>query len=356
MLYFVFLSSLTLALWNVQLVITQDIPLADKQIPYDQIPEKVDTDDGPRGIQIGYNRCNSTTEGQSSLCQTAYVNSLDDFCIWGPREPNSTIAEEEGALVAWCTQPGRGTRIIPPNTLQGIQFMRTPDYLQITGRIDQSLINIASNDTGGEEDPHGADGRGNPLGSLVYSNGFASNNGNTNNFQQVIEWHNFLGGNIFCFKICDPAGANAVNFCQHIYDRIGCAYNAPAAYRLGVFEKCLGDNQDFPGVYTGPDGQVSTYFQPPESLGPITSIPYQPRIPASSQCVQFQSEVLYSSADNFFPKPTSTSTSSTATATTSVANPIAIPTSLVNGCTSPAYSLQMFFIIFAIVSGAFLAM
>jgi hypothetical protein len=37
----------------------------------------VDTTNGPRGIQTGYNLCNSTTEGPSSLCQTAMVNSLD---------------------------------------------------------------------------------------------------------------------------------------------------------------------------------------------------------------------------------------------------------------------------------------
>ena len=35
-----------------------------------------DTDD-PRGFQTGYNQCNSTTEGQNSLCQTMYFNGLD---------------------------------------------------------------------------------------------------------------------------------------------------------------------------------------------------------------------------------------------------------------------------------------
>ena len=38
-------------------------------------------------------------------------------------------------------------------------------------------------------------------------------------------------------------------------DRIGCQYNAPAAYRDGVFEKCKGDDQDYPGVYTGSNGK-----------------------------------------------------------------------------------------------------
>lgn len=54
----------------------------------------------------------------------------------------------------------------------------------------------------------------------------------------------FMGSNVFCFKACDPSGPNAPELCQHVFDRIGCAYNAPAAYVDGVFESCLGDNQD----------------------------------------------------------------------------------------------------------------
>ena len=37
-------------------------------------------------------------------------------------------------------------------------------------------------------------------------------------------------------------------FCEHIFDRIGCAFNAPAAYADNVFETCQGENQDFPGT------------------------------------------------------------------------------------------------------------
>jgi hypothetical protein len=63
---------------------------------------------------------------------------------------------------------------------------------QVTGHIKQDLINIDAKDDGGEMDPHGADRRGNPLGGLLFSNAFASNNGNNNTFQQVIEWHKFV--------------------------------------------------------------------------------------------------------------------------------------------------------------------
>ena len=169
--------------------------------------------------------------------------------------------------------------------------MRTPDYVQVVGFIDQTFINLASDDFGGELDPHGADFRGNPLGGLAYSTAWS--NGNNNSYEQVIEWHNFMGGNVFCIKMCDPSRPNAANFCQHIFDRIGCAYNAPNNAQNGTFESCEGDDQDFPGVYTDSTGQVQTYTQPPESLGAISTMPYQPKVPASSNCVTYTSEAIY---------------------------------------------------------------
>ena len=101
-----------------------------------------------------------------------------------------------------------------------------------------------------------------------------------------------MGGNAFCFKACDPSKSNAADYCQHIYDRIGCAFNAPNNAKNGTFESCEGENQDFPGVYTQ-NGQTMTYTQPPESLGPITTMPYTPRVPASSNCVTYTSSVIY---------------------------------------------------------------
>ena len=38
-----------------------------------------------------------------------------------------------------------------------MQFMRTSAYVQVIGFIDQTKINIADGDYGGELDPHGAD-------------------------------------------------------------------------------------------------------------------------------------------------------------------------------------------------------
>ena len=80
-----------------------------------------------------------------------------DFCLWAPPNPNSAIGNTEHEEVAWCSKPGKGTRLIPEGTFQGLQYMRTSDYIQVVGFIDGTKINIAEGDYGGELDPHGAD-------------------------------------------------------------------------------------------------------------------------------------------------------------------------------------------------------
>jgi hypothetical protein len=45
-------------------------------------------------------------------------------------------------------------------------------------------------DFGGELDPHGADNRGNPIGSLLFTNAFPASGSNPTTYIQAIEWHN----------------------------------------------------------------------------------------------------------------------------------------------------------------------
>ncbi|KAJ7627608.1 hypothetical protein DFH06DRAFT_1103249 [Mycena polygramma] len=298
---------------NAQQSAFPETPLISKHFAYPTgIPYQSDTDtDLARGIQTGYNECNTTTEGPDSFCQTAFVNALDDFCFWAPPKPNSSIADSEGEEVAWCTKPGRGTRLIPPNALQGVQFMRTDAYVQVVGFIDQMKINMMSDDPGGELDPHGADFRGNPLGGLVYSTAWSTSN---DSYTQVIEWHNFMGGGRFCFKVCDPSNEDAPRFCEHKYDRIGCEYNAPNDAQNGTFESCLGDVQDYPGIYTS-DGAVVTYQQPRASLGVVDSMPYQPKVPQSSSCTQYSSAQVFSALGTITSATSASSTSPTESVT-----------------------------------------
>ncbi|KAG1743418.1 hypothetical protein EDB19DRAFT_1964206, partial [Suillus lakei] len=150
---------------------------------------------------------------------------ISDFCLWAPFTPNSTIGDTEQEEVAWCTKPGHGTRLIPNGALQGVQLLHTSEYIQIAGFIDQTQIDMNTQDYGGERlPPHSIRveltfiQRGNPLGGLMYSNTFPSNNGDNNTYQQVIDWTNFMGGNAFCITICDPASssANQSTYCQNI--------------------------------------------------------------------------------------------------------------------------------------------
>lgn len=263
-----------------------DIPLYQKRFPWPNLPYQADTGNGPRGTQQGYNLCNSTTQNQNSMCQTIFLNSIQEFCVWGAPQPNSIVGNIEGEMVAYCTSKKFGTRLIPAGAITGVQVTRTPGYIQAVGFINQQAIGLQPDDTGGEEDPHGADQRGNPLGALMYSSAFNSPGGPA--YTQVIEWSYFVGSGVFCFKACDPNGPNGPQLCQHIYDRIGCTYNAPAHYESinGTFQSCQGENQLPAGVYIE-NGVTKTYQQPPESLGPITSIPYKPFIPAVSNCQTF---------------------------------------------------------------------
>lgn len=316
-------------------------PLAAKRFQWNNLPYKADTDGGIRGEQVGYNRCNATTQNQDSLCQTAVINSIDDFCLWAPPTPGEEVGNIEGEMVAWCTKEGYGTRIIPEGALQGVQFIRTPHYVQVVGFIDQTKINMLADDYGGEMDPHGADQRGNPLGGLVFSNQFSANATSMNGtaggqrFSQVIQWHNFMGASQFCLKACDPSWENGWAMCEHIYDRIGCQYNAPSEWTKinGTYESCEGDDQLYPGQYIE-NGQTRTYTQPPESLGVITSIPYTPFTPPSSECTLYTSSAIYTAASQQAAATTTSSASESMTSSASSVSETSSGASSASGSTS----------------------
>ncbi|KAI5478702.1 hypothetical protein MNV49_004729 [Pseudohyphozyma bogoriensis] len=172
--------------------------------------------------QQGYNDC-GTTNSQTSECQTAVVNSVTDFCLWAPPTYGPTIGDSEEYEVAWCTQDGHGTRTMPAGTIQSAHYLVTPHYTQVTGTGDFTKINILAGDSGGELDPHGADGNGNPIGALVYNNGVA-----------IQEWTSFISDTEFCLALV-PDGSG--------------------------FDQCEGDSTEYPpGIYVE-NGVTSTYQQ-----------------------------------------------------------------------------------------------
>ncbi|KAF8180854.1 hypothetical protein BJ912DRAFT_814656, partial [Pholiota molesta] len=242
-----------------------------------------------RGPQFGFNICNSTTLGNNSNCQTLIFNGPDDFCLWGSPEADGDIGDDEAKVVAYCTKPTHGTRVIPPGAITGLQWIKTSAYIQATGFIDNAALSLIETDTGGELDPHGADLQGNPLGGVVYSNGTADSDGTT--LTQVFNWNTFVGSGQFCFKACFNS-ITSPDYCENRFDLIGCAYNMPSAVQNGSFTSCEGELQDVVGVYTT-NGIVTTYSMP-DPL--VTPPPYQPRIPTSSNCQTFQSSDLFLAA------------------------------------------------------------
>ena len=149
--------------------------------------------------QYGTNNCGTGTS-QTSKCQTAWIkyglslfatvgvftdvvneihSSASDFCVWAPRKLQSTfvcwydtlifstllylaylgtVGDTERVNIAYCTKSGRGARTIPNGALKGVHFVKTPEYVQVTGVGDFTKINIPKGDSGGELDNRGADG------------------------------------------------------------------------------------------------------------------------------------------------------------------------------------------------------
>jgi len=79
------------------------------------------------------------------------------------------IGTTEEYEVASCTKSGHGTRVIPDGTFDGVHFVETPDYVQITAVGDFTHVNVLKGDDGGELDYRGATGKGNPSMSLYSS-------------------------------------------------------------------------------------------------------------------------------------------------------------------------------------------
>ncbi|CAD6901304.1 unnamed protein product [Tilletia controversa] len=238
------------------------------------LPAKTDA----KHDQTGFNDC-ATRYGpynQTALCQNVYLRSATEFCLWAPANPNSEIGNEEANVVSWCTMSGFGTRLIPDGTLKGVHFLRTPSFAQVTGHGRFTKMNVRKGDEGGELDPHGATGAGNPVGGLVYTDIFS---GGTGKFQRIYEWNQFISATEYSIRAC--VGPHAKQYCPHIYDLQGSSWNEPANYDDGTFEDCVGTEGHYPGVYTLKNGHTSTWYQEVK--------PTPPAQPAgsSSMCTQY---------------------------------------------------------------------
>ncbi|WVQ95492.1 hypothetical protein IAU59_002589 [Kwoniella sp. CBS 9459] len=197
-----------------------------------------------------------TTVDASSMARLVSLNAIDDFCLFAPPEANSVIGETEGEEVAWCVQARNNARQIPDGTFTAVHFVKTPLYWQIQGLGDLTKLNIKDGDEGGELDPHGATGLGNPVGGNVTTNA-------TGEDVHYEEWMNYMSYNEFCLRICiaENSTYSAAEMCQHTLDEMGCNWVMPGDYTDNSFTECDGDSAYPPGLYPQANGSTSTFQQ-----------------------------------------------------------------------------------------------
>ncbi|WWC98631.1 hypothetical protein V866_005524 [Kwoniella sp. B9012] len=197
-----------------------------------------------------------TAVNSTSMARLVSLNAIDDFCLFAPPEPNSVIGETEAEEVAWCVQARNNARQIPDGTFTAVHFVKTPLYWQIQGLGDLTKLNIQSGDEGGELDPHGATGLGNPVGGNVTTNATGSD-------VSYEEWMNYMSYDQFCLRICisENSTYSAAEMCQHTLDEMGCNWVMPGDYTDNSFTECDGDSAYPPGIYPQSNGSTSTFQQ-----------------------------------------------------------------------------------------------
>ncbi|KAJ7218970.1 hypothetical protein B0H12DRAFT_1224362 [Mycena haematopus] len=239
-----------------------------------------------------------TAINQTSMSRLLSINSIDDFCLFAPPSV-ANISDTESFEVAWCTKPRNNARVIPDGTITGLTFLKTDFYVQIMGNGDFTKLNIPSGDDGGELDPHGATGAGNPVGGNVTTNIVDGLD------EPIAEWMLYIDYNEFCIRACTNANStySAAFMCWHELDVMGCEFVMPGMYNApGTFETCDADvayppgwyptatvdgttqfstfAQYFTGVYTGANGQPTSY-----TVGDTVTPTAPATIPSSSNCV-----------------------------------------------------------------------
>ncbi|KAG7085464.1 hypothetical protein E1B28_003025 [Marasmius oreades] len=211
---------------------------------------------GPMGVTNPPKPIMGTPINQTSDARLISLNAIDDFCLWAPPNPE-VIGNSEAYEVAWCTKARNNARVIPDGTFTGLSMVKTDFYIQIMGYGDFTKINLMPGDFGGELDPHGAEGLGNPVGGNITVN----INGEDKN---VEEWMSYISYSQFCFRACINSNStySAAAMCEHKLDVMGCNFVMPGNYGFnGTFETCDADVAYPPGWYPSVVGGQTTYSQ-----------------------------------------------------------------------------------------------
>ncbi|KAJ6589428.1 hypothetical protein B0H19DRAFT_1206235 [Mycena capillaripes] len=200
-----------------------------------------------------------TIINQTSLARLMSVNSIYDFCIFGPLQADSTIGNSEDSEVAWCVLPRNNARVIPDGTIT------------VLGYGDLTRINIAAGDPGGQLDPHGASTLGHPVGGNVSSTAVDG---------------------LFCLRVCTNSNSQFLNtdFCRHDLDELGCAFTMPANYDFNsTFQSCDADAGYPPGWYPDVVGGTTSFSKLSQTIGVQITVQLPATTPTPSNCVTIAS-------------------------------------------------------------------
>lgn len=66
---------------------------------------------GTQGVTNPPKATMGTAVNQTSYARLLSLNSINDWCVFGPPEPNSVIGDTEEFEVAWCMREFFGLRI-----------------------------------------------------------------------------------------------------------------------------------------------------------------------------------------------------------------------------------------------------
>ncbi|KAK4689340.1 transcription factor C subunit 6, partial [Tremellales sp. Uapishka_1] len=172
-------------------------------------------------------------DSQTSTSTESFLNAHDDFCLFGPPDPFSTVVGAELNVVSWCSKTGHNTRLIPDGTLHGVTYVKMNDYVQVSGQGDFTKINIAPGDLGGQFDSQ----NNTPAGAVMNAGS-----------GQAGSWVTMISADTFCVRACTGDS----KYCPIDYDEMGCwFFTGNNIGNDGVWQDCSAEDGDPPGVVSG---------------------------------------------------------------------------------------------------------
>ncbi|KAJ3194452.1 hypothetical protein HK101_002667 [Irineochytrium annulatum] len=163
----------------------------------------------------------STTVLAASPGKIVGIVDQNAFCLLLPASPGISIGESEGSGQSFCLGDlsTSGSKSIASGAILSAHVIKTDAYMQVTGKIDESLLGINTADGGGQYDnaSHGSEPRSGADASLQ---GFA-------NYVELV------GNGVYCMRTCATSGEDEASPCNMHRDRDGCDAVIGGSYNDG---------------------------------------------------------------------------------------------------------------------------